>query len=149
MNAKGERRVYLGGKSSLECWIAPSIDKKSWSLHLETAVTGNPVSSHERSAWAFHTLVTLAGELGVDPEDFQTVSFERIAALHMENPFNSRRCALPRNRAIENGFVSAAPRETRVISISTDDLRRSPPDASPSEQAIGEQASVRTKVSAR
>lgn len=114
INAKGQRRVYLGGKSSLECWIAPKSDGVTWSFHVEPAVTGNPVSSEEKRQWALRTLVALADTLEIPAAALGDVSFDQIAALHMTNPFDCRRVALPRNKSIENGFMATVPGKTRV-----------------------------------
>lgn len=84
-------------------------------MRLEPAVTGNSVSEAERRQWAFKILLRLADTLDVTPEHLASVPFDRIAALHVENPFNSRRCALPRNKSIENGFVALAPGKAQPL----------------------------------
>jgi hypothetical protein len=43
----GQRRIYLGGKSSLECWIEPRADGSGWTFHLDRAVTGTQLTSEE------------------------------------------------------------------------------------------------------
>lgn len=116
VNAKGQRRVYLGGKSSLECWVEPLTDGSQWSFRLETAVAGNPISAAEQKAWAFETLLALARVLEVPPDALADVPFERIAALHMSSPFDCRRVALPRSKPIENGFMSTVPGKSRAAS---------------------------------
>jgi hypothetical protein len=73
-NANGQRRIYLGGKSSLECWIEPKADNVGWTFHLDQAVTGNQLSDADTKAWAIHTLLKLSDELSVAPEDLAAVS---------------------------------------------------------------------------
>lgn len=111
-NPEGHRRVYLGGKSSLECWIEPLADGISWSFHLETAPGRYPLRDDQRRAWAAHTLMALAEELAVSPEELTTIAFERIAALHTASPLEYRRIAVPRRQRMEHGFMAEPPRVT-------------------------------------
>lgn len=112
-NASGQRRVSLNGKSSLECWIDPQADGRSWTFHLAEAVTGNVLSSDEQRSWAMHVLLRLARELDVSPLDLSSVPFEAIAALHSTDPFAGRRIATPRRKTIDQAFMATAPNVTR------------------------------------
>lgn len=112
-NAEGQRRVYLGGKGSLEAWIDPRADGRSWTFHLEDAVGGQPLSDADKKAWAIHLLVELARELSVACDVLKDVPFEAIAALHCGDPLAGRRVAMPRRRTIENGFMATRPDITR------------------------------------
>lgn len=107
-NAKGQRRVYLGGKSSLECWIEPKADGNAWTFHIEPAVAGVQLSNDERRAWGLHTLKILADELGVDRRVLPAVPFPSIAALHTADPYLERRVASPKRRVIENGYTAVS-----------------------------------------
>lgn len=112
-NANGQRRIYLGGKGSLECWIDPRSDGPGWTFHITEAVTGNPITPEDQRAWAIHTLLALADELHVSPPELATVPFESIAALHTDNPFKGRRVASPKNRHVSDCFMATAPHITR------------------------------------
>lgn len=112
-SATGERRLYLGGKGSLECYLAPTSDGDGWTFHLEGAVTGNAISESDRKAWAIHILARLADELAIAPADLATVPFEVIAALHTADPYAGRRIPTGRRQALENGFLATRPTITR------------------------------------
>jgi hypothetical protein len=112
-NASGQRRVYLGAKSSLECWVEPAADNIAWSFHTDTAPSSYPPPPENLREWAKHMLLALADELRVEPADLAAVPFERIAALHATNPMEYRRVALPRRQPIENGFMATLPTITR------------------------------------
>lgn len=115
-SADGRQRVYLGGKGSLECWIEPADDARSWTFHLEAAVTGNAVSDDDRRTWAMHTLLALAGRLDVSPARLSEVPFEAIAALHDTDPYVGRRIPVPKRRVPEHGFMATAPQIRRPVS---------------------------------
>ena len=108
-NANGHRRVYLGGKSSLECWIEPKADNIGWTFHVDRAVTGNQLTDADTKAWAIHTLLKLSQALQVAPADLAAVPYERIAALHTGDPFAGRRIASGRRASIDHGFLSTPP----------------------------------------
>jgi hypothetical protein len=112
-NANGQRRVYIGGKGSLECWIEPHADRQGWSFHLDEAVTGNHLSAADKRAWAVHTLLALAEELAVAPADLAGVPFDSICALHANDPYAGRRVASSKRKLPEHGFISTAPGITR------------------------------------
>jgi len=112
-NAAGQRRVYLGGKSSLECWITPHDDGKGWRWNADHAVSGNPLSADDARAWVNFMINQLAEAVGVAPNDLPTVPFEVIAALHTANPFDGRRIAAPRRNALDQGFMATVPGITR------------------------------------
>lgn len=107
-NVAGDRRVYLGGKGSLECWIEPAGEGR-WSFHVDEAVTGNSISNDDKRAWAIHILTRLADELAIAPTDLLGTPFERIAALHTVNPYDGRRVATPPNRGLSQGFMATHP----------------------------------------
>jgi hypothetical protein len=108
-NATGQQRVYVGGKSSLECWIEPAVEKHGWTFHIDAAVTGNQIDADDKRAWAIHILLQLAAVLDVAPEQLSAVPFEAIAALHVTDPYAGRRVATPRRQAIVNGFMATTP----------------------------------------
>lgn len=109
----GNRRVYLGGKASVECWIGPDADGTTWSFHTETAPGAYAPPDATMRAHATHILLALAAELGTPPEDLKTVPFERIAALHTANPAEYRRTAVPRSQQAQHGFMATMPNITR------------------------------------
>ncbi|HRD74672.1 MAG TPA: hypothetical protein PK264_01855 [Hyphomicrobiaceae bacterium] len=111
-NATGQRRVYLGAKASLECWIEPKADG-TWSFHIADAVAGIELGDATRRTSAIHTLAALADELAVAPADLAAVPFEVIAALHTASPYANRRVPLPRRTPIENSFMATSPGITR------------------------------------
>ncbi|WP_423415868.1 hypothetical protein RLW55_05980 [Hyphomicrobium sp. B1] len=109
VNASGHRRVYLGGKSSVECWIEPDAAGMAWTFHMSVAPTGFPMPHEQQRAWAVHTLLNLAANLGVPADELRAVPFERIAALHTSNPVDYRRIAVPKRQAAENGYMATSP----------------------------------------
>jgi len=128
-NANGDTRLYIGGKGSLECWIEPRKDGRTWTFHLDEAVTGNHLSPDDRRQWAIHTLISLAQSLNVSPQDLASIPYEAICALHATDPFAGRRVAQSKRRTIEAGFMATRPdirRPTTDFSSSnTDDQSRS------------------------
>lgn len=108
-NAEGHRRVYLGGKASLECWIEPLADGTAWNFHIETAPGRYPLPQYQQRDWATYVLLELARELAVPPAELAGVAFERIAALHTSSPLEYRRVAAPRRQRADNGYVATAP----------------------------------------
>ncbi len=108
-NATGARRIYLGGKGSLECWIEPKGNGPGWSFHLDAAVTGNVLSPAAQREWAVHTLKRLAQALDVSPDDLASVPIERISTLHAIDPYAGRRVATPKRQAIEAGYKATQP----------------------------------------
>lgn len=112
-NAEGHRRVYLGGKASLECWIQPAVDGTAWTFYTEVAPGRYPLSNDDLRAWATHMLLALSEALHVAPDELLTVPFDRIAALHCANPLDHRRIAVPRRQTVEHGYMSTAPHITR------------------------------------
>lgn len=113
INAEGLRRVYLGGKSSLECWVTPLPDGIAWELHTDVAPGSAPLPDTDMRSWVTHLLLSLAHELNVAPLDLKDVPFEMIAALHTTNPLEYRRVAVPRRQAVEHGYMATAPNITR------------------------------------
>jgi hypothetical protein len=109
----GQRRLYLGVKCSLECWIEPNDADSGWSFHLDAAVGGNSLTPEQTRAAAIHILLHLAQLVGVQPEGLQAVPFEVLASLHCANPFDARRTATPRRKSIDNGYMATPPRITR------------------------------------
>ena len=108
-NARGQRRVYLGGKASLECWIEPTGDGQTWRFHIAAAVTGNAISPADQRQWAIHILMQLAETLNIAPQELASVPFEAIAGLHTGDPFAGRRIATPRRTQPDQAFMSTAP----------------------------------------
>ena len=111
-NASGHRRVYLGAKMSLECWIEPKPDG-TWSFHMDDAISGIPADTSTKREWAIHMLLALARELAVAPEDLAAVPFEAIAALHTAASHASRRIPPPKRSPIDNAYIATPPRITR------------------------------------
>lgn len=109
VNANGLRRVYLGGKSSVESWIAPDADGVAWSFHIEMAPTSLPLPNDQLRAWAVHMLTALADDLAVAPDQLKAVPFERIAALHTSSPSDFRRVAAPKRQSVEHGYMATSP----------------------------------------
>jgi len=112
-SADGRRRVYLGGKASLECWIEPLEDGTTWRLQADDSAAGSVLPTEQKRAWIVHLLLALADELGVAPSDLKAVPFENIAALHTSNPLEHRRIAMPRRQVMDHGFMATAPNITR------------------------------------
>lgn len=113
VSAHGQRRLYLGGKSSLECWIEPAADGTSWSFHLTPAPTSGIVSPEQQRQAAIQYLLALADELHVPPENLKAVAFEAIAALHTGNAFDNRRTPVPRRMSNDHAFMATPPNITR------------------------------------
>ncbi|MBS0235552.1 MAG: hypothetical protein JSR99_18950 [Proteobacteria bacterium] len=109
----GNRRVYLGVKSSFECWIAPGEDGRSWSFQCAPSLCSLPLPEADQRACAAAALLGLADELNVAPPELKFVPFETIAALHTGGSSEGRRVAVPRSRATAYGFMSTAPGITR------------------------------------
>lgn len=109
----GNCRIYLGGKSSMECWLEPSQGDTPWQFKFSEAVSGSQLDIQEQRTIAQHLLLQLANALNVHPEELHTVSFEAIAALHSSNPFDGRRIATPKKHAIDHGFVATVPHIAR------------------------------------
>ena len=109
INGDGHRRIYLGGRASVECWIEPAADGVQWSFHMEQSGCCYPVSDHALREWAKSVLLNLSTEVGCAPTDLKSVAFDRIAALHVTSPLENRRMAVPSRQHNASGFVSAAP----------------------------------------
>ena len=109
LNAEGQARIYLGGRSSLECWIEPNADAITWRFCMTEAVTGNWLTDDDKRDYAIHILFQLAGALDVSPAELASVPYERIAALHVADPYAGRRVAAPRRRSIAQGYMNTPP----------------------------------------
>ncbi|MEZ5776650.1 MAG: hypothetical protein R3D33_18640 [Hyphomicrobiaceae bacterium] len=112
-DAHGNRRLYIGGKGSLDCWLEPEADGRRWTFHLEEAFAGNRLTPADKHDWAVHRLLQLAEALAVAPEDLVSVPFEAIAALHAADPYAGRRVPVGRRKLPENAFLATAPGITR------------------------------------
>lgn len=115
-SVRGDRRVYLGGKGSLEAWLAPASDGTRWTFHWATAVTGHPLPDDAQRAWAASLLRRLADELGVAPKDLAHVPFDVIAQRHVDDPFVHRRVASPKRRSMDLGYVATMPQKAKTES---------------------------------
>lgn len=124
INGAGHRRVYLGGKSSVECWIEPAADGVQWTFHAEPAHGAYPLPPDQMAAWAKHMLLALADDLGTAPADLKAVAFDRIAALHVANPADYHRATMSKKQTREHVFVAAAPRIDRPQVAPGDDFHR-------------------------
>lgn len=109
VNPQGHRRIYLGGKASIECWIEPAADGKAWSFHLESSSSCYPRAEAELRQWAQQVLMKLAAELSVLPPELNTVPFDAIAALHTSDPVDYRRVPMSRRQRAEHGYFNTAP----------------------------------------
>lgn len=123
INGQGQRRVYLGGRSSIEAWVEPHDDGVGWSFHMEASPACYPPSTNDLRAWANHTLLALADELHVAPADLKAVAFERIAALHAANPADHRRLATSRRPSFDHAYMSTPPHVTRPQPTGDDTTR--------------------------
>ena len=108
----GQRRLYIGGKGSLECYLTPT-DDGLWTFHLDEAVTGNRLSDTDKRAWSTHMLAGLADELAVPPDALKSTPFETIAALHTADPYTGRRMPVSKRKAIDSGYITTPPTITR------------------------------------
>jgi hypothetical protein len=104
-----ERRVYLGGKGSLEAWIEPRDDGRSWTFRVEDAPAVYALADADRKAFAVHTLHKLASALNVWPADLAHVPFDAIAALHTADPADNRRMPTGPRRARDTGYRATSP----------------------------------------
>jgi hypothetical protein len=108
-NADGQRRIYLGGKSSLEYCIEPKHNGTGWTFHWEPAVTGQAINTELARQSAIHVLTQLSEQLRVRPQELAAVPFDTIAALHATDPFSRRRISAGRRRTVEQGYMATAP----------------------------------------
>lgn len=109
----GHRRVYLGAKLSLECWIEPKEDGRAWTFHYDASAGASHMDPGDMHRWAASLLLSLSDELGVPAESLASVPFEAIAALHTAPPTHHRRVASPQRRVTEYGYMSTPPNTTR------------------------------------
>jgi len=109
----GHRRIYLGAKLSLECWIEPKEDGRAWTFHYDASPGATHMSDSDMRSWAASLLLQLCRELNVEPETLAAVPFEAIAALHTVPPTHHRRVASPQRRVTEYGYMSTPPNTTR------------------------------------
>ncbi|MEQ1694363.1 MAG: hypothetical protein ABL901_00850 [Hyphomicrobiaceae bacterium] len=118
-NAQGHARVYLGGKSSLECWIEPASDGIAWAFHLNDTPCGLPIADADKRTWATHTLMQLADALNVHPAELASVPFETITALHIGDPFLHTRMPVSRRPNKDFAFIATTPHMTRPAAHDT------------------------------
>jgi len=109
----GNRRVYLGVKSSFECWITPCDDGRSWSFQCAPSLYSLPLSDADQRACAAAALLGLADELNVSPAELQSVPFETIAVLHTGGSTAGRRVAVPLARTMPHDFMATMPGITK------------------------------------
>lgn len=112
-NADGQRRIYLGGKSSLEYWLEPRTDGTRWTFHWEPAVTGQAIDAEQARQSAVHVLTQLSEQLKVRPQELVAVPFDTIAALHATDPFSRRRISAGRRRTTQQGYMATPPESRR------------------------------------
>ena len=86
INIDGQRRIYLGGRSSLECWIEPRNDSELWDFYLETSVTGNVLDADTQRACAINILLQLAQDLNVSPDKLWRLPLDKTPNLTTANP---------------------------------------------------------------
>ena len=109
----GHRRIYLGAKLSLECWIEPKEDGRAWTFHYDASAGASHVQPEDMRSWATSILLALSQELNVPPDTLADVPFETIAALHTAPPTHHRRVASPQRKVTEFGYISTPPNSTR------------------------------------
>jgi hypothetical protein len=109
----GHRRIYLGAKLSLECWIEPKDDGRAWTFRYDASPGATRMSDADMRSWAVSLLQDLCRELNVEQTDLATVPFEAIAALHTVLPTHHRRVASPQRKVTEHGYMSTPPNTTR------------------------------------
>lgn len=109
----GYRRIYLGAKFSLECWIEPKDDGRGWTFHYDASAGASHMAPGDMRAWAESLLLQLSEELNVPPQLLADVPFEAIAALHTVPPTHHKRIATPQRKVTEYGFMSTPPNTTR------------------------------------
>lgn len=107
-NRDGKARIFLGGRGSVDAYIDPDPDGRTWSFHIKPAPAASELSAEAMHAWAVHALMELAKALDVAPEHLKNVPFDCIAALHVPNPFETCRMRTPR-RQPENGYMATEP----------------------------------------
>lgn len=112
----GHKRIYLGAKLSLECWIEPKDDGRAWTFHYDASAGATHMQLADMRAWAESLLLRLCNELNVEPALLAQVPFEAIAALHTVPPTHHRRVASPQRKVTEYGFMSTPPNTTRPSS---------------------------------
>lgn len=112
----GHRRIYLGAKLSLECWIEPKDDGRAWTFHYDASPGATAMSPDDMRRWASSLLLGLCRELNTGPADLASVPFEAIAALHTVPPTHHRRVASPQRKVTEYGYMSTPPNTTRPSS---------------------------------
>jgi hypothetical protein len=109
----GHRRIYLGAKLSLECWIEPKEDGRAWTFHYDASPGATHMSDTDMRHWATSLLQELCLELNVEAAELASVPFEAIAALHTVPPTHHRRVASPQRKVTEYGYMSTPPNTTR------------------------------------
>ena len=107
-NRAGKARIFLGGRGSVDAYIDPDTNGRTWSFHIKPAPAACELPPDAMRAWAVHTLMELAKALDVAPEHLKDVPFECIAALHVPNPFENCRMRAPR-RQPDNGYMAIEP----------------------------------------
>lgn len=112
----GHRRIYLGAKLSLECWIEPKEDGRSWTFRYDASTGATHIAESDKRTWAEFLLMQLCGELNVAPDTLNQVPFEAIAALHTALPTHHRRVASPQRKVTDYGYMSTPPNTTRPSS---------------------------------
>ena len=113
-NEAGQIRVYLGAKSSLECWNEPA-EGERWTFHWDYAVAGNRLDAASIRQWAASVLLELAGDLNVPPADLADVPFQAIQALHTASTYEARRLPASRRHMPQHAFVASPPHVTQPI----------------------------------
>lgn len=91
INSKGERRIYLGASSQLECYILPLADGTAWTLKYQASPMSRAIPQDRLHAWVRERLMALCDMLGVSLESLSSVPYDDIAALHTPPPIHDRR----------------------------------------------------------
>lgn len=108
VNVNGQRRIYLGGKGSIDTWLEPKDDGKAWRVRF------TPDDMHMLTADDVrHSVVALmeklASVLGVTAHQLDGVPFDAIARFHCTSTTRDRRIPSPQRDVIETGYMVTPP----------------------------------------
>lgn len=108
VNVDGKRRIYLGAQSSIDTWLEPKQDGKTWSIRFTPTDCGYHSQQQILEAIVCH-MHRLAAVLGVTPSGLDHVPFDDIAALHSTSTTRERRIPSPQRDTIETGYMVTPP----------------------------------------
>ena len=108
VNCEGKRRIYLGGKFSLEGWIEEADAHTGWRFRCDID-DNSYLSPDQVRAWATSLLTQLAAQLSVSLADLPSVPFDTIATLHTVSRMRERHIPAPQRDAFETGYMTTPP----------------------------------------